>query len=121
MLKHKRLPKTRIFSQNPLYAYLMRLNKRLKLHLSEGVFRSRGLYSLGIKLATESRFVNEVKLGILLLGFLKMIWLNKLLKHWAYIVNLHYMLWKQLKILVIIISFYLSWYKIRLVMVNWLL
>ena len=64
--------KTRIFlAKNPLYAYLMRLNKRLKLHLSEGILDREGLYSLGIKLATESRFVNEVKLGILLLGFLK--------------------------------------------------
>lgn len=78
--------KTRIFlAKNPLYAYLMRLNKRLKLHLSEGILDREGLYSLGIKLATESRFVNEVKLGILLLGFFE----NDLVKQIIKTLGLH--------------------------------
>ncbi|MGI6588591.1 MAG: HIRAN domain-containing protein [Peptococcia bacterium] len=41
----------------------------MKLYLAEKLIAEKQLYSLGIKLATQSRIGEEVKLGMLMLGF----------------------------------------------------
>ncbi|SCP95623.1 HIRAN domain-containing protein [Anaerobium acetethylicum] len=58
----------RMLLECPIYLYMVRLAARLKLLLEEGCIDRNGLYSFGIMLATESREVEEVKIGILILG-----------------------------------------------------
>lgn len=55
--------------EKPIFLYLIKLNSRIKLYLSEKLIDEKQLYSLGIKLATQSTMGEEVKLGMLLLGF----------------------------------------------------
>ncbi len=54
---------------NPLCFYYNRLYERLNLYISEKLINNEKLYQFGLYLATETRSVSEVKLGILILGF----------------------------------------------------
>ncbi|MDD2433381.1 MAG: HIRAN domain-containing protein, partial [Clostridia bacterium] len=59
----------RVLVRKPIFLYLTKLNSRMKLYLSEKLIDEKQLYSLGIKLATQSMIEEEVKLGMLILGF----------------------------------------------------
>ncbi len=65
---------------NPIYLYLTALNRRLKLCLSEGLIDARSTYQFGISLAAQSKKVEEVKLGMLLLGFFENDFSKQILK-----------------------------------------
>jgi len=59
----------RMLEEATIMLYLVRLTGRIRLLLSEKFLDKDKLYSLGMKLATESGIDEEVKLGILILGF----------------------------------------------------
>lgn len=69
--KRQRITKKlcQMLEEKPIFLYLTKLNSRMKLYLSEKLIDEKQLYSLGIKLATQSRIEEEVKLGMLMLGF----------------------------------------------------
>lgn len=63
-------PKLRsMLEERPLFLYLSKLNSRIRLLIAEKLINETALYSFGLRLATESSFMEEVKLGMLLLGF----------------------------------------------------
>lgn len=66
--------------QRPIFLYLTVLNLRIKLYLSENRLDKDKLYSLGMRLATESDQEQEVKLGMLILGFFDNDLVRKILK-----------------------------------------
>ncbi|MEQ8156706.1 MAG: HIRAN domain-containing protein [Clostridiaceae bacterium] len=55
--------------KTPVYTCFACLAARIRLCISENLIDKRKLYSLGMELATKSCFEEEVKLGILILGF----------------------------------------------------
>ncbi|AHM58087.1 hypothetical protein EAL2_808p05840 (plasmid) [Peptoclostridium acidaminophilum DSM 3953] len=60
-----------MLEEAPIMLYITRLTGRIRLLLSEKLIYKKRLYFLGMKLATESGIDEEVKLGILILGFFK--------------------------------------------------
>lgn len=59
----------KIMESRPIFLYLDKLILRIKLCLSEKVIDKKLLYEFGIKLATNSENEEEVKLGMIILGF----------------------------------------------------
>lgn len=53
----------------PIYQYISQLTKRIKLLIAEKLLNDDELYAFGMRLATQSVYDEEVKLGILILGF----------------------------------------------------
>lgn len=70
-VKRQRLTRKfrQILREKPLYLYLVKLNMRLGLYLTEKIIKEKQLYSWGMKLATQSAIAEEVKLGMLILGY----------------------------------------------------
>lgn len=64
-------------SQVPLYSYFVKLRSRIKLLLQEGLVEKGKLYLLGLRLTSQREKSEEVKLGILILGFFE----NNEVKH----------------------------------------
>ncbi|HHT87397.1 MAG TPA: hypothetical protein GX002_00055 [Clostridiales bacterium] len=60
---------TEYLDQKPIFLYMEKLSSRIKLMLGEKLLDKEKLYNIAIRLATESEYEEEVKLGILLLGF----------------------------------------------------
>lgn len=54
--------------ENPSHKYIEYLNRYLQLYLSESFFGKKSLYEFGIQLTTQSDNIEEVKLGMLILG-----------------------------------------------------
>ncbi|MGE5627023.1 MAG: HIRAN domain-containing protein [Solirubrobacterales bacterium] len=59
----------KIMESRPIVLYLDKLILRIKLCLSEKIIDKMQLYEFGIKLATNSENEEEVKLGMIILGF----------------------------------------------------
>lgn len=59
----------KILDNRPVFLYLTKLVRRIKLCLSEKIIDENKLYSFAINLATSSEKDEEVKLGMLILGF----------------------------------------------------
>lgn len=70
----------RILDEKPVFLYIAKLNDRLKLYLSEKLINENLLYSFGIKLATQSLIEEEVKLGMIILGFFENDFVKQILK-----------------------------------------
>lgn len=58
-----------MLEEKPIFLYLTKLNSRLKLLISENLINVNELYSFGLKLATQSESEDEVKLGMIILGY----------------------------------------------------
>lgn len=54
--------------RKPIFEYIQNLSILLKIYIEEGMFERDAIYNFGINLATESRYDQLVKLGILILG-----------------------------------------------------
>ena len=56
-------------NQVPLYSYFVKLRSRIKLMLQEGLIEKEKLYSFGLQLTSQEDNSEEIKLGIIILGF----------------------------------------------------
>lgn len=75
----------RYLKKYSIASYVTKFSGVLKDHVSERIFEKENLYWLGIELATKSSQVEEVKLGILILGVFK----EKTAKALVWIFGLH--------------------------------
>ena len=73
-----------ILEEKPVFLYLANLTNRIKLLISEKLIDKDRLYSFAIRLATESEFEDEVKLGMLVLGFFENDLVRKIIKMLGY-------------------------------------
>ncbi len=69
-----------ILYKKPIFLYLEALSKRIDLYLAEELVDEKQLYSFGIKLATQSKLTEQVKLGMIILGFFENDFVRQILK-----------------------------------------